>query len=131
MDILQVIGIGFIAVLLICVLKPVKPEIAVSISIIGVVILFLFISSNVVEVFDVIYELADKSAVNITYINLVVKIIGITYIFQFASSLCKDAGESAISQAVDMCGKVVISIMAIPIFTELFRTISEILQKVG
>lgn len=131
MDILQIIGIGFVAVLLICVLKPVKPEIAVGISVVAVVILFLFISSNVTEVFDVIYKLADKSAINITYLNLIVKIIGITYIFQFASSLCKDAGESAISQAVDMCGKLIISIMALPVFTELFRTISEILQKVG
>ena len=46
---------------------------------------------------------------------------------EFAVSICKDAGESAIATKIDMGGKVMIVAISIPIISSLLETIVKIL----
>ena len=55
------------------------------------------------------------------------KITGIAFITEFAVSICKDSGESAIASKIDLGGKVVIISMSIPIISTLLETIIKVL----
>ena len=61
------------------------------------------------------------------FLKILVKITGIAFLIEFAVSICKDSGESAIASKVDLGGKVIIVTMSIPIISSMLETILKIL----
>ena len=57
------------------------------------------------------------------------KIIGIAYIADFGAQVTRDAGEEAMASKIEMAGKVLILVMAIPIVTMIIETIIKILPS--
>ena len=55
------------------------------------------------------------------------KITGISILAEFAISICKDSGETAIANKVDLGGKVLIVSMSVPIISSMLETILRIL----
>jgi len=72
-------------------------------------------------------SLANQTAINNEFLKLLIKITGIAFLTEFAVSICKDAGESAIASKIDIGGKVIIVSMSIPIIAGLMETILKIL----
>ena len=72
-------------------------------------------------------NLANKTAINNQFLTLLIKITGIAFLTEFAVSICKDSGETAIANKMDMGGKVVIVSMSIPIISGLLETIVKVL----
>jgi len=54
------------------------------------------------------------------------KIIGISYIVEFAVNVCKDSGESAVASKIELAGKCVILVLGITIIGNFVDTISQI-----
>lgn len=52
---------------------------------------------------------------NAAYISLLLKLIGITYICEFAANLCKDSGHSALSSHIELFGKIAIMVAGFPV----------------
>ena len=58
-----------------------------------------------------------------SYIKLLVKIIGITYLAEISSDLCKDAGANVLASQMELFGKISILVLCMPIMTSLLETI--------
>lgn len=127
MEILQIVGIGFIAVVLLTVLKQQKPEIAVQLSIAVGVTIFLMVLGKVSSVLQVLEELAGKADVNDFYLVTILKVIGIAYIGDFGAQVCRDAGETAIASKVEFAAKVLVLVISLPIIVGLLETIIRLL----
>ncbi|MBR0351278.1 MAG: stage III sporulation protein AD [Clostridia bacterium] len=56
-----------------------------------------------------------------------VKITGIAFLSEFAVSICKDSGESAIASKIELGSKVIIVSMSVPIITSLLELVIKIL----
>ncbi|MEG1027568.1 MAG: SpoIIIAC/SpoIIIAD family protein, partial [Oscillospiraceae bacterium] len=63
-----------------------------------------------------IKSLANKSYINQEYIQIMLKALGVCYVTELASDSCKEAGQVSIASKVELCGKVFIVILSIPIF---------------
>ena len=127
MVILQVIGLGIVAVVIIAVLKAQKPEIAIQISIIAGILIFFAIAGKLSAVVELLKGYAGKLNIDTAYMGTLMKIIGIAYITEFGSAVCRDAGESSIASKIEMAGKVVIIALALPIMTSLIETIIKLM----
>ena len=55
------------------------------------------------------------------YVTLLTKMIGVTYISEFASSLCRDAGYSTVAGQIELVGKLSILTIGMPIVLALFE----------
>lgn len=64
-----------------------------------------------------------KSPLQAGYFKILLKIIGITYVAEFASDLCKDAGYATIAGQIQMFGKLTVLAAGIPVLTALLETI--------
>ena len=64
---------------------------------------------------------------NNEFLGLLIKITGIAFLTEYAVSVCKDAGETAIANKMDMGGKVIIVSMSVPIIASLLETILKIM----
>jgi len=127
LDIIQITGLAVIAIALINVIKPQRPELGIMLSIITGIIIFMFVASKITIVVSYINNFAEKANVNTVHLSLLLKIIGISYIAEFASEICKDAGESAIASKVELAAKVIIVAMSMPIVGSLLDLIVRIM----
>jgi stage III sporulation protein AD len=127
MQIIQIVGIGFVATILIIILKKQKPEIAVQASIVTGVVIFILLTSKLSAVVDVLANYAEKAEIKPAYFATILKITGIAYIAEFGAEICNDAGESAIASKIELAGKVIIAVLAVPIVTSMLDLIMEIM----
>ncbi len=61
------------------------------------------------------------------YLSVMVKAVGIGLLGQFTSQSCKDAGDSALSFAVEMAARAAILAAALPVLLELLDYLGQIL----
>jgi len=128
MDILQITGIGLIGVILVISLKAQKPEISLLIALCTGIIIIITISSKLAAVFTLLGKYANMAGLDEIYIPLLIKAVGIAYITEFGSSICKDAGESSVASKIELAGKVIIAVLTVPIITSLIELIISILH---
>ncbi len=109
------------------ILKETRPEFTIFISLITGVIIFLALIPKLVYLLDVMRDLSQKVDIEIIYFSTILKIIGIAYIVEFGSQLCRDAGENSIAMKIEMAGKLSILVLSIPILLGLMELIMKIL----
>lgn len=127
MDIIKIIGLAFIAVIIIVILKQYRPEFAIYASIIAGVLILAMASGTLSGIIDMINSISSKTSINSEFLVILIKITGIAILTEFAVSICKDSGESAIASKVDIGGKIIIISMSIPIINALIDTVVKIL----
>ena len=122
MEITKIIGIAFVAVFIILVLKQYKPEFAIQISIIAGIIILFFSISKLEVIINLLKSLSNKIDINMNFFSILLKITGIAYLSEFACNVCKDAGETAIASKVELAGRILIIALSIPIISTLLET---------
>lgn len=127
MTIFKIVSFGIIATSLILVLKKQKSEIAIMCVIISSVIMLYFIFGELANIIELLNNLIEKSGINKEYLKIILKIVGISYIVEFGKNVCKDAGESAIANKIEMAGKVIIVSLSIPVISSLVEIVSVLL----
>ena len=115
MEIFQIVGLGVVATIIAIVLKTHRPEIAIQISLLTGIIILTVILGKIAAVVDLLNSYAQKVNIDLVYFSTLLKIIGIAYIAEFGAEVCRDAGEGAIASKVELAGKVIIIILAVPI----------------
>lgn len=127
MQLMQIVGIGMIATVIIIILRVQKPEIAVQASIAAGLVIFMLLSSKLSAVIELLENYADKADIKPIYFTTVLKITGIAYIAEFGAEVCKDAGENAIASKIELAGKVMIVVLAVPVITSLLDIIIKVM----
>lgn len=123
MEIIQIIGLGFVVTLLILIIKQQRPEMAVQLSLALATIIFLMVLGKIQVVLTLFQDLAQKANISQMYLTTILKIIGIAYITEFGAQVCRDAGEGAVAGKIEFAGKVMVMVMAIPIIALVLDTI--------
>lgn len=127
MEILQIVGIGIIATILSVILRQQKPEFALQVSIITGLIIFIFVISKLNYVIEVLDNLAKRIDMDLIYFTTILKVIGVAYIAEFGAQIARDAGEGAIASKIELGGKIIIMVLAVPVLTSLLDLIIKII----
>lgn len=127
MEIIPIAVVAIVATLLVSIIKPNRPEIAILISVVTGVIVFTKLFSYLEAILSVLSEISNEINIDLSFIDIVFKVIGIAYICEFSSHICKDAGESAISSKVELAGKILILFVSAPVILALLELLSNIL----
>ena len=127
MEIIKIIGIALIALIIIIMLKQYRPEYAIFISILTGVLILLLVMDRLTGIINLIESIQSKFSINTQFIALLIKITGITFLSEFAVSICKDSGEAAIASKIELGSKIIIISMSIPIISSLLEIILKIL----
>lgn len=127
MDILQIVCIGIIAVVLSTTIKSQRPEIALQVSIVTGLLIFVLIVVKLSAIINFVQTFSNKADIDPTYIKILLKIVGIAYIAEFGAEVCKDAGESSVASKIELAGKVTIMVLAVPIVTSLLDLIIKLM----
>ena len=130
MDIIfKIIGIALITVVASLIVKPVRSDFAMIITLVGGIIVLALLLSSISSALSLISGIANKTGVNGTLLSLVFKIIGIGYLTEFSAIICADAGSSSLGDKVLLGGKIVILVMSLPIITNILSIVMELLPQ--
>lgn len=106
------------------IIKKDKPEFANLI----ILLTSFFIAMKVLEIIQgVVNEISGWTSIigeNQEYINIMLKLIGITYICDFSSNMCRDSGHGALGNHIELFGKISIMAAGFPVI----RTLLELLE---
>lgn len=127
MEIIKIVGIALIALVIIIMLKQYRPEYAIFISILTGILILILVMDRLTGIINLIQSIEDKFSINTQFIALLIKITGIAFLSEFAVSICKDSGETAIASKIEIGSKIIIISMSIPIISSLLEIILKIL----
>lgn len=123
MEIWQVVGLALIVTIICVVLKQIRPEIALQLSILAGASIFILIISKIKVITDLLQNLADQANISSYYLLIVLKIVGIAYLAEFGAQICRDAGEGALATKIEVAAKVGVIILAIPIIVAITESL--------
>lgn len=126
-EVIKIIGIGMISLIIIIIIKQYRLEFAIYISIIAGILILIISLQKMGEIVSLIKSISDKAGINGEFLKIILKITGIAILAEFAVSICKDSGESAIASKIEMGSKVIIISMSIPIISSLLELMLNIL----
>ena len=121
---IKVVLIGLVAVFAVLLLKVGKPEFAMVVSLAACVLILLFAGGTLASLVGDLKKLFSYITLPEGYLKILFKILGVAYLAEFGSALCKDAGQSAISGQIELVGKLTILAISMPVVTALFETIA-------
>ena len=109
-------------------LKSYRPEYGLMTGIATGILIILLTTNNFINVINEIGKIVNKTGINTEYFKITLKVIGISYITQFAVEVCKDAGENAIAAKVDADGKICVMLLTIPVISGFLNMIINMLN---
>lgn len=127
MSMLQVGALGVAGVLLAVQFKNMKAEYGTYISITLGMIIFGTLLNQLVPLLEALQDIADSVKLDSAYLKTLWKVIGITYVAEFASSICKDAGYQTIALQIEIFAKITIMVLSLPVLMALLETIRSFL----
>ena len=125
----QIISIAIITCVACLIVKPIRSDFAIFISIVGGIIVLFYSLSYLSQIFDVFNNIFSISGINTSLYSIILKIIGIGYLTEFTAGICHDTGNPSLADKVLLGGKIVILVMAIPIVTSILQIVVELLPK--
>lgn len=128
MDIVKVALVGVISVILAIKLKGYNSEFSVYLSLMACIFILFYAFDKLSSIIDFIKQLQSSLNIDTSYIKILLKLIGISYVCEFSSSLCRDAGYNAIAGQIDMVGKLSILVVSMPIIVSLLNIINKFLS---
>ena len=128
MEILQIVGLGLVVCILAIILRVQKPPMATLLSMTAGIIIFLVMMPQIAAEFNVLRDLAGQANVSMVYMGTILKIVGIAYISDFGSQICRDAGEGALASKIEFAAKVIVLIMAVPIIVAVLQSLMKLVS---
>ena len=127
MEILTVAGIGIVTVLIAGQLKVLKSEYRLYLAVAVMLLIFFYSAGRLGGILSVMEQIQTYFPVNEIYAHTLLKIVGVSYIAEFASHVCRDAGYGAVGSQIEIFGKLTVLAVSMPILTALLETLNDFL----
>ncbi len=127
MEMIRISILGIAGILLAILMKEIKPEYGFYIIVTTGILILFFSVGKLSYVLQAWKDIQNMVPIEPGYINILLKMVGITYIGQFSAGLCKDAGYHSVAGQIEIFGKLAIMAVSMPVLVALLETIHEFL----
>ena len=128
MDMLRIGIMGVAGTLLAIQFKSGKSEYGIYITVVLRLIIFFSVLGHIGTIVETMKGIGRFIQMDQAYIGTLIKMLGITYIAEFSSGICKDAGYQTIASQIEIFGKLAVMLLSLPILMTLLNTIREFLS---
>lgn len=129
MEILRLCAVSLITAILSLFLRHQKNPLAPLAALGGGCLLLFYAIPYCKDVLGLMGELSARTGLDSAYVGMLVRIIAIAFLTEICAALCRDAGESALGQTLELCGKLLILGMSMPVISALFETVISFLPS--
>lgn len=126
---ISIIGVSLVSAVLYILVKRYSPEYSILVEAGAVVVILWTVYPYLRDVIDFFGEYTGNTNLDSDYLKTLVKALGTAILTQFASDICADAGETALSSKVEFAGKLIIIAMALPIAKALLELALKLINR--
>ena len=126
MDIFKIAAIALCGVITASIVRGYKTEFALYIIIATVLAIFGYILYQLTSVFQFLGYVYDRISYGKAFFTILIKVLAVAYIADFVAQICREAGENAIGDKVELAGKVIIFYLAIPVMMSVIETLTKL-----
>jgi len=127
-ELIKVLILGLIIAVISVVLKQIKPEYSIICIIIGSILLLIYILDAISGVISFFLQIVNRTGINSDMFSILLKIIGVGYLIEFASGICIDSGNSSLAEKIVIAGKLLIFTISMPIVNAVFNLVMELVK---
>lgn len=123
---LKVAILGLIGAFLAVLLRNQKSDYSMYVILGIAVMIFALICSQLESIIEAINTFSTYVNIEKKYIVILVKMAGITYVSEFASTICRDLGYQSMAAQIEMFARLSLFVISIPVVSALIETISSL-----
>ena len=127
MNVMQIGIVGVTGALLAVQFKGGKTEYGIFMSVAVSIFLFACIVDRLEIFLSTVEQIGSYIDMDTGYLSTMFKMIGVTYIAEFSSGICKDAGYQTIAVQIEIFSKLTILALGMPVLLALLDTVREFL----
>lgn len=127
MNSIQIALFGVVGTLLALQFKSGKSEYGIYVSLAVSLFLFLCMLSRLEIFVQTVKKIADCIKLDAGQMSILLKMAGVTYVAEFASGICKDAGYQNIAVQIEIFTKLTILAIGMPVLLALLELIGDFL----
>ncbi|MBQ1617156.1 MAG: stage III sporulation protein AD [Ruminococcus sp.] len=123
---MNIVSIGVLAVVAVIValtLRPKNAEIALMLTVACAVLILLAVLSQAGQIIGTVNSIVAAAQINTGYIAILLKVVGICLLTEFAVNTCRDAGCQSLAGNVSLAGKLLVTVTALPLYTDILNTV--------
>lgn len=128
MDMIRIGMVGVAGVLLAVQFKDGKTEYGTYISVALSLIIFFSVLGRLETLIAAVKTIGGYIKLDTAYAGTLIKMLGITYIAEFSSGICKDAGYQAVAVQIEIFGKLAVLVLSMPMLMSLLSIIKDFLS---
>ena len=127
MSFIKIICCVMIGVLLVVKLKGIGSPLGIYLSVTLSLAVLLYVIGRMTYVIDFFEQVMDDIGIEPGYLEILLKIVGISYLCEFTANICREAGCVAVAGQVEISGKITMMVLSMPILIAIVGTITEVL----
>lgn len=129
-ELVKIIGTGFIGGMLALTVRKQRPEFAVMIALITSALILGSVAESVGGIIEELRRVTEECGVDIKYFEIIIKVVGVAYLAQFAAEILRDSGENAVASKVEAAGKIGILTLVLPVMTSFLEMCIKVVNSV-
>ncbi len=129
-ELVKIIGTGFIGGMLALTVRKQRPEFAVMIALITSALILGSVAESVGGIIEELRRVTEECGVDIKYFEIIIKVVGVAYLAQFAAEILRDSGENAVASKVEAAGKICILTLVLPVMTSFLELCIKVVNSV-
>ncbi len=126
-EIMRIAAIGIVGAVLAVTLQQQKKEIALVLTVVVGALLLWEGSGYLRKILEGLQQMAADTGISGDHLKLLFKLLAISYVVEFGSEVCKDAGQQSLAGKIQLGGKLMMAALALPVFQSLLTLITELL----
>lgn len=128
MEILKIASVGVVGALIFIYLKSNSSELSGLCAVATGILLILMTIDYIVMAVEFFKTMSDRTGISSGVFKIIIKIVAISYLADFSSSLCSDLGVGSLGVKVSFASKIIIFVLSFPIIMNLFDIITSLIK---
>jgi stage III sporulation protein AD len=129
MEMLYIAGFALAAAAITVTVKNFNKEIGMLTAVGVCVVIILAILPTMRQLINSLLVISTKAALNEAKLGPLLKATGVAIVTEISADLCRDNGESAMAKQVELAGKILILIIALPLAQEILEIFAGLLGQ--
>ena len=122
------VGLLLCGAVLTAVLRSQRPELAVCLSLVAGVLVVGMLLSQLSPLMTALRRMMALGGVGENHLSVVLRGAGICLVTQLAADTCRDAGDSALAGKAELTGRILLLLLAVPLYEEILTLIVGVVQ---
>ena len=126
MDSAKICAIGIMCAIVCVLIKHYRSEFSMPARLGSVILIFGILIGMLSPIFTYLKELMGVS-ISSEYSAIIIKAVGISYLTQISSELCRECGEGSIATGIETVGKIEMIVLSFPLINKILLMSEELL----